>query len=118
MYVDEVVEDFIPSVADRIVHVHLKDFKLFPAISKDIADYEKEVESYKKRYAETKGNNFLQKVPLGEGIVDFAAGFKKLKEINYNGCVALECPIVNSETELKDFESNLRFANNCIETML
>lgn len=118
MYADERIEDFIPAVADRIVHVHLKDFKLLPALKKASEDYDTKIYEYKEKYAETKGHNFLKKADLGEGTVDFERAFEELKKINYKGYFAIESPCTNPDAEIETFEKNLKFTNKCLNTML
>ncbi len=128
MFVDERIEDFIPTVADRIAHVHLKDYKFFAAKPQDSKNISKNnaklfgaetgVLDFRTSYAETKGHNLLQDAELGEGVVDFKTAFSQLKKFNYNGYFAFECPCVKMDTEFAKFENNLRFTNNCINNYL
>lgn len=79
-FVDENVEDFIPKFADRIVHVHAKDYIVTAAGSRCAASDE---------YT-SKGGNLLKGCLIGEGSVHTDAAFRALQAMGYHGCVALE----------------------------
>ena len=104
MFVDERVEDFIPVFADRIVNVHVKDFV---ATSKE------------KRAREpgeylTRGGNYLRDCPLGKGDVDFAAAFRELEKIGYNGYYALEAQAMG-EDQSQTYVDNMKFLNQFVK---
>lgn len=88
-FVDEQVEDFIPQFADRIVHVHAKDYLVTPGASRD-----KEPEEYT-----TRGGNYLRGCLIGEGSVRTEAAFQALNAMGYHGCVALEGDPIGPDEE-------------------
>jgi sugar phosphate isomerase/epimerase len=79
-FVDENVEDFIPRFADRIVHVHVKDYMVTNGSSRAVEDGE---------YT-SKGGNYLKPCLVGEGSVHTDAAFEALRAMGYCGSVALE----------------------------
>ena len=78
----------------EIVHVHVKDFKRYPAGS-----YE-DNENIKK----SKNNSALIACNHGEGCVDFDAAFDELNKIGYNGYIDLECTYTGRASLEKDIE--------------
>lgn len=88
-FVDEQVEEFIPLFADRIVHVHAKDYIVTPGTSR-----EKEPGEYT-----SKGGNYLRGCIIGEGSVHTDAAFRALQAIGYHGCVALEGDPIGPDEE-------------------
>lgn len=89
MFVDEVVEDFIPPFADRIVNVHVKDYiqTMHPTRQPNANEYE------------TLHGNYLEDCALGDGNVNFEAAFDQLRKIGYSGYYALECPPQREDAE-------------------
>ena len=79
-FVDENVEDFIPAFAERIVHVHVKDYIVTAGSSRAIEPGE-----YTSR-----GGNYLRDCLVGEGSVHTDAAFQALKDMGYKGIVSLE----------------------------
>ena len=79
-FVDEQVEGFISRFADRIVHVHVKDYLVTDGSSRAIEENE-----YTSR-----GGNYLKACLVGEGSVHTDAAFEALRTIGYRGYVALE----------------------------
>lgn len=103
-FVDENVEDFIPQFADRIVHVHVKDYIVTDGSSRSILDGE---------YT-SKGGNYLKPCLVGEGSVRTDAAFKALQVMDYQGVVALEGDPIGPDEELsfcKNQETVIRYMN-------
>lgn len=98
MFVDEVIEDFIPPVADRIVNVHVKDYTWAAKGSRPITP-----DAY-----ETLQGNYIQDCALGEGAVNFDTAFAELRKTGYNGYYALECPPLGDDEETV-FLKNIAF---------
>ena len=88
-FVDENVEDFIPAFADRIVHVHVKDYIVTDGSSRPIEDGE---------YV-SKGGNYLKPCLVGQGSVHTDVAFGALKAIGYHGVVALEGDPIGPDEE-------------------
>lgn len=88
-FVDEQVEDFIPKFADRIVHVHAKDYIVTPAGSRapESGEYT------------SKGGNLLKGCLIGEGNVHTEVAFRALQAMGYHGCVALEGDPIGPDEE-------------------
>ena len=86
-FVDERITPILKAFPDKIANVHLKDYLV--------------VESASECCTSKFGTHFIDR-PLGEGEVDFESGFAVLREIGYDGCVALEacCCSDNEEAEL------------------
>ena len=106
-FVDENVEDFIPAFADRIVHVHTKDYIVTPGTSRSVEEGE---------YT-SKGGNFLKGCLIGEGSVDTAAAFKALQAMGYQGFVALEGDPIGPDEEVS-FQKNLETVSAYINRYL
>ena len=104
MFVDEKVEDFMPHFSDRIMNVHVKDYLVM-----EEQEREKRPEEYL-----TYHGNYLKECKLGEGSVNFQAGFKQLKEMNYQGYIALECSPIGEHPE-EIFKQNIQYLNDYIE---
>lgn len=96
---DENIVDFIPAFADKIVHVHVKDYK---RVSK--GNYQEEKDTYK-----TKNGSALYTRMLGEGDIDFDKAFLALDKIGYKGAFSIECPHELFENGRKLFEQNIEF---------
>lgn len=73
----ETIEPFIRAFADRIVHVHLKDYRL------PLWQGEGHV-------TRTLDGHYTVDVPLGAGCIDFAGCIGLLEQSGYRGCYALE----------------------------
>jgi len=106
-FADEDVEDFIPAFADRIVHVHVKDYIVTPGASR-----EKLPEEYT-----SKGGNYLRGCLVGEGSVHTEAAFLALKAMGYRGSVALEGDPIGPDEE-ESFRRNQRVIQSYIDTYL
>ena len=106
-FLDQQVEDFIPLFADRIVHVHVKDYQVTPGNSR-----EKLPEEYTSR-----GGNLLLDRLVGQGSVRVQAAFEALKAIGYHGAVALETGPMGSDEE-QSFRYNLEVVNRYIAAYL
>lgn len=106
-FVDENVEDFIPAFADRIVHVHVKDYIVTPGSSREIEEGE-----YTSR-----GGNYLRGCLVGEGSVRTDAAFEALRTMGYHGAVALEGDPIGPDEEAS-FCKNLETVTRYIETYL
>lgn len=100
-FVDEAVEDFIPAFADRIVHVHTKDYIVTDGSTREIAPGE---------YT-SKGGNYLRGCLIGEGSVHTEAAFKALQAMGYKGCVALEGDPIGPDEEAS-FRKNMQTVTN------
>jgi len=106
-FVDQQVEDFISAFSDRIVHVHVKDYRVTPGFTRSRTSEE---------YL-TKGGNYLLDCPIGEGDVHIEKAFQALQAIGYHGSVSLECsPMGTDETAV--FRKNLDIVNRYIHTYL
>ena len=88
-FVDEHVETFIAKFADRIVHVHAKDYIVTDGTSREILPDE---------YA-SKGGNYLRGCLIGEGSVHTNDAFRALQAIGYHGFVALEGDPIGPDEE-------------------
>lgn len=100
-FVDEDVENFIPAFADRIVHVHAKDYIVTPG------GREKEADEYTSR-----GGNYLKGCLIGEGSVHTDAAFRALQAMGYKGFVALEGDPIGPDEEAsfcKNMETVIRY---------
>ena len=106
-FVDEQVEDFIPAFADRIVHVHAKDYIVTAGTSRPI-----EAGEYT-----SKGGNFLKGCLIGEGSVNTAAAFQALRAMDYKGFVALEGDPIGPDEEAS-FRKNQQTVTRYLETYL
>lgn len=106
-FVDENVEDFIPVFADRIVHVHAKDYIVTQDSSRPIESGE-----YTSR-----GGNYLRGCLIGEGSVNTDAAFRALQAIGYQGFVALEGDPIGPDEEAS-FCKNLATVTRFIDSYL
>ena len=106
-FVDEDVENFIPAFADRIVHVHAKDYIVTPGGSR-----EKEADEYTSR-----GGNYLKGCLIGEGSVHTEAAFQALQAMGYKGFVALEGDPIGPDEEAS-FCRNMKTIIQYMETYL
>ncbi len=106
-FVDEHVEGFIARFADRIVHVHVKDY-----IITDGASREKLPGEYT-----SKGGNYLQGCLIGQGSVHTEAAFRALQEIRYHGIVSLEGDPIGPDEEAS-FCHNLAVIRQYIDKYL
>ena len=104
LFADEKIGDFVPAFAGRIVNVHVKDYKTYPAGTYDENAYEFMSVSH----------TALADCPLGEGVVDFDRGFAELDKIGYRGSVALEC-LPTGADDTAEFEHNLGFLKRYVE---
>ena len=73
----QTIEPFIRAFDDRIVHVHLKDYRLQPWRGED-------------KVNRTLDGCYTVDVPLGTGCIDFAGNIRLLEQSGYRGCYALE----------------------------
>lgn len=103
-YADENVEDFIPVFYDKIVHVHVKDYKRYPQGSYTDGD----------NVSKSMNKAALEPCLLGEGCVNFDAAFKELEKIDYNGYVSLENTYVG-ENARKMFEKDIEFLKKYVD---
>ena len=92
-FVDERITPIIERCPDKIMNVHLKDYKLI----EDAPEY----------HTSKFGTRFVD-CQLGDGDVDFDTPFELLRKIGYDGCVALEC-FPTPENEEEGFLHNLEF---------
>lgn len=106
-FVDEHVEDFIQKFADRIVHVHAKDYFVTDGTSREILPGE---------YT-SKGGNFLRGCLIGEGSVHTEDAFTALQAIGYKGFVALEGDPIGPDEEAS-FRKNLEIVTGYIHQYL
>ena len=106
-FVDEDVEDFIPVFADRIVHVHAKDYVVTDGTSRNALPGE-----YTSR-----GGNYLRGCLIGEGSVHTETAFQALQAMGYRGCVALEGDPIGPDEEAS-FRKNQETVIRYIETYL
>lgn len=106
-FVDEHVEGFISKFADRIVHVHVKDYIVTDGSSRAIEEGE---------YT-SKGGNFLRGCLVGEGSVHTDAAFEALRAMGYHGPVALEGDPIGPDEEAS-FCKNLETVTQYIHTYL
>lgn len=103
-FVDEHVEDFISRFADRIVHVHVKDYLVTDGSSRQIQEGE---------YTSRDGN-YLKGCLIGEGSVHTDAAFEALRAIGYRGYVALEGDPIGPDEEAsfcKNLETVTKYMN-------
>ena len=106
-FADEDVEDFIPAFADRIVHVHVKDYIVTDGTAREKLPCE---------YT-SKGGHFLQGCLIGEGSVHTDAAFRALQAMGYQGYVALEGDPIGPDEEAS-FRKNQETANDYIQRYL
>ena len=97
MFVDEKADTFFPLVKDRILHAHVKDFKI-------VSDG-----PYK-----TRGGNHLADCSLGQGDADVKSALKYLKNIGYDGFISLECMLVD-ESDEKTLLDNINYVKECMD---
>lgn len=103
-FVDENIEEFIPAVAEKIVHVHVKDYIVHPERTYI------ESESFSKSLR----NSGVQRCYLGEGSVDFDSAFAELKKAGYTGSVSIESSY-NTNNARKMFEKDLEFLKKYVD---
>ena len=106
-FADEDVEDFIPAFADRIVHVHVKDYIVTDGTAREKLPCE---------YT-SKGGHFLQGCLIGEGSVHTDAAFRALQAMGYQGYVALEGDPIGPDEEAS-FRKNQETVNDYIQRYL
>ena len=106
-FADEDVEDFISAFSDRVVHVHVKDY-----VVTDAASREKLPGEYT-----SKGGNYLRGCLIGEGSVHTDTAFRALQTMGYKGFVALEGDPIGPDEEAS-FRKNLEAVNRYIDTYL
>ena len=106
LFVDEVVEDFIPAFADRIVNVHIKDYIVTPT-----GDGERNPKDFYSR-----GGNKLEDCLFGEGVVNMEKGFAELKKIGYKGTFAMEC-IPLGEDPRGNLRKNIAFIDEYVKRL-
>ena len=106
-FVDENAEDFIPAFADRIVHVHAKDYVVTDGSTRAALPGE-----YTSR-----GGNHLGGCLIGEGSVHTEAAFQALQAMGYKGFVALEGDPIGPDEEAS-FCKNLDAVCTLIEKYL
>ena len=106
-FADEDVEDFISAFSDRVVHVHVKDYVVTDAASRNKLPGE---------YT-SKGGNYLQGCLIGEGSVHTDDAFRALQTMGYKGFVALEGDPIGPDEEAS-FRKNLETVNRYIDTYL
>lgn len=106
-FVDEQIEAFIPKFADRIVHVHAKDYIVTPCGSRTA-----ESDEYT-----SKGGNLLKGCLIGEGSVRTEAAFQALQAMGYHGCVALEGDPIGPDEEAS-FCKNLETVTHYMQQYL
>ncbi len=88
MFVDETAEDFCAKFADRIDHVHIKDY--------DLTDAPKAQYSYK-----TKKGRFLTDASIGQGDVNVGRTVSILEKAGYCGYYSLEFCGGQSDREIE-----------------
>ena len=88
-FVDEDVENFIAAFADRIVHVHVKDYVVTPGAQRDILPGE-----YR-----SKGGNYLRDCLVDTGSVHTQTAFAALQAMDYHGSISLECNPFGTDEE-------------------
>lgn len=106
-FVDEGIEDFIPAFADRIVHVHAKDYVVTPGTSRAAEPGE---------YT-SKGGNYLRGCLIGQGSVQTDAAFRALQAMGYRGIVALEGDPIGPDEEAS-FRANMETVSRYMDTYL
>lgn len=106
LFVDEVVENFIPAFADRIVNVHIKDYIVTPT-----GDGERDPKGFYSR----NGNRLFDCV-FGEGVVNMEKGFAELQKIGYKGTFAMEC-IPLGEDPRENLRKNIAVIDRYVKKM-
>ena len=97
MFVDERAEDFMATCADKIEHVHLKDYIVSDeapssaAIMKSLTNSE---------YYRSRSGKYISACEFGTGDVNYPAISKRLKDIGYKGYYSLEFDSMPSDEEL------------------
>lgn len=81
LFVDEPPEQFVARFADRIAHVHIKDYLVKERACGDPGRY----------WHQTKGGNYLRDTIAGHGHVKLYAVFCSLLKAGYAGAYSLEC---------------------------
>lgn len=76
--VGESITDFVRAYADRVCHVHLKDVVIRDKNPREVC-------------ITTLDGRKLEEVSIGDGLVDFSAAIRMLKDAGYAGYYALEC---------------------------
>ena len=106
-FMDETIEPFICRFADRIVHVHVKDYIITPSRKR-----QRQAGEYL-----TIGGNYLQDCPLGQGDVPIEKAMKLLGQMHYCGSISLECPPFGAN-ERDLLAKNLNRMQTCIQNYL
>ena len=106
-FADEDVEDFISAFADRVVHVHVKDYLVTKGSAREILPGE---------YT-SKGGNYLQGCLIGKGSVHTDDAFRALQAMDYRGFIALEGDPIGPDEEAS-FRANLETVNDYIRRYL
>ena len=97
MFVDEKADSFFPLVKDKILHAHVKDFKIT------------ENGTYR-----TRGGNELSDCSLGYGDADVKSALGCLKDMGYEGLISLECMMVD-ESDEKTLIDNINYVKECLK---
>lgn len=97
MFVDEKADLFFPLIKDKILHAHVKDFKI-------VSDG-----TYK-----TRGGNRLVDAKLGTGDADVKSALKYLEKIGYKGLISLECMLVDEKDE-KTLTDHINYVKECLK---
>ncbi len=106
LFCDDTFEDFLTRFSDKVVHVHLKDYKILEKGTFDENDY----------IFKTVNHNALTDSPLAKGSVNYDKAFQILKKIGYNGYYSLECPPIGPDEE-KTFKENIEVLRGYIRNM-
>ena len=94
-------EDFVTEMASEIKHVHLKDYKLYPA-----GDTENHA-----KYRSKNGCG-IHPVLLSEGDIDIQYCINTLKKVGYTGALALESEYNTLEEVARDIEYITRLSES------
>lgn len=105
LFVDEVVEDFIPAFADRIVNVHIKDYT-----ATSVSGERNPKDFY------SRGGKLLCDCVFGEGVVNMEKGFAELKKIGYKGTFAMEC-VPLGEDPRANLRKNIAFIDEYVKRL-
>lgn len=106
-FVDETIEPFIWRFADRIVHTHVKDYRITAQAQRQMRPGE---------YL-TMNGSYLQDCPLGQGDIPIKKAMRLLGELQYSGSISLESPPFGAN-ERDAFEKNLHRMQTYIQNFL
>lgn len=104
VFVDDDPVKFINLCGDKIVNVHVKDYKMTINPNREKVQGE----------SVTRAGNYAMDCPFGEGDIDLKACFEALEKFGYNGNFAIECqPLPGDQRAI--FKHNIEFCRQYVK---